>query len=209
MARYRGSVCRLCRREGAKLYLKGDRCYGSKCAIERRQYAPGQHGQRMQRKVSDYGVRLREKQKVRRIYGLMETQFRNTFHKAAKKKGVTGEIFLQYLEQRLDNVVFRFGFARSRPEARQMVKHGHIVVNGRRVNIPSFRVRADDEIQVKEKSAMREAVKEKVTVAETRGLPSWLQLDKDSLSGKIVGEPARDDIKLEIKEQHIVELYSK
>ncbi len=209
MARYRGSVCRLCRREGGKLFLKGERCYGSKCAIERRQYAPGQHGQRMQRKVSDYGVRLREKQKVRRIYGLMEVQFKNTFHKAAKKKGVTGEIFLQYLEQRLDNVVYRFGFASSRPEARQLVRHGHIVVNGRRVNIPSFRVRQDDQVQIKEKSPRRDVIKEKVAVAETRGLPPWLQLNKEELSGRIVGEPARDDIKMEIKEQYIVELYSK
>jgi small subunit ribosomal protein S4 len=163
----------------------------------------------MQRKVSDYGVRLREKQKVRRIYGLMEVQFKNTFHKAAKKKGVTGEIFLQYLEQRLDNVVYRFGFASSRPEARQLVRHGHIVVNGRRVNIPSFRVRQDDQVQIKEKSPRRDVIKEKVAVAETRGLPPWLQLNKEELSGRIVGEPARDDIKMEIKEQYIVELYSK
>ena len=208
MARYRGSVCRLCRREGLKLFLKGERCYGTKCAIERRGYAPGQHGQR-QRKVSDYGVRLREKQKVRRIYGLMEGQFRNTFHKAVRKQGVTGEILLQYLEQRLDNVVFRFGFAPSRQQARQLVRHGHITVNGRRVNIPSFQVRQEDLVQIKEKSPLKESIKEAVAVAEHRGMPGWLQLDKDKLSGKIIGLPDREDIQYPIKEQLIVELYSK
>lgn len=208
MARYRGSVCRLCRREGMKLFLKGERCFGSKCAVERRSYAPGQHGQR-QRKVSDYGLRLREKQKVKRIYGLMEAQFRNTFHKAARKKGVTGEVFLQFLERRLDNVIFRFGFAASRQQARQLVLHGHVKVNGRRVNIPSFQVRPDDVVEIVEKSSRREAIKELVAVAETRGMPGWLDLDKEKLTGKIVSLPARDDIKLEIKEQYIVELYSK
>ena len=208
MARYRGSVCRLCRREGMKLFLKGERCFGSKCAVERRSYAPGQHGQR-QRKVSDYGLRLREKQKVKRIYGLMETQFRNTFHKAARKKGVTGEVFLQFLERRLDNVIFRFGFAASRQQARQLVLHGHVKVNGRRVNIPSFQVRQDDVVEIVEKSTRRDAIKELVSVAETRGMPGWLDLDKEKLTGKIVSLPARDDIKLEIKEQYIVELYSK
>lgn len=208
MARYRGSVCRLCRREGLKLFLKGERCYGTKCAIERRGYAPGQHGQR-QRKVSDYGVRLREKQKVRRIYGLMEGQFRNTFHKAVRKQGVTGEILLQYLEQRLDNVVFRFGFAPSRQQARQLVRHGHITVNGRRVNIPSFQVSQEDLVQIKEKSPLKESIKEAVAVAEHRGMPGWLQLDKDKLSGKIIGLPDREDIQYPIKEQLIVELYSK
>ncbi len=208
MARYRGSVCRLCRREGLKLFLKGERCYGTKCAIERRGYAPGQHGQR-QRKVSDYGVRLREKQKVRRIYGLMEGQFRNTFHKAVRKQGVTGEILLQYLEQRLDNVVFRFGFAPSRQQARQLVRHGHITVNGRRVNIPSYQVRQEDLVQIKEKSPLKESIKEAVAVAEHRGMPGWLQLDKDKLSGKIIGLPDREDVQYPIKEQLIVELYSK
>lgn len=208
MARYRDSVCRLCRREGMKLFLKGERCYGTKCAIERRGYAPGQHGQR-QRKVSDYGIRLREKQKAKRIYGLMEGQFRNTFHKANRKQGVTGEILLEFLERRLDNVVYRFGFAGSRSAARQLVRHGHITVNGRRVNIPSFQVRQDDQVQVKEKSPRREAIKEAVSVAEHRGMPGWLQLDKEKLSGKIVGLPAREDIALPIKEQLIVELYSK
>jgi small subunit ribosomal protein S4 len=191
-----------------KLFLKGERCYGTKCAIERRGYAPGQHGQR-QRKVSDYGVRLREKQKVRRIYGLMEGQFRNTFHKAVRKQGVTGEILLQYLEQRLDNVVFRFGFAPSRQQARQLVRHGHITVNGRRVNIPSFQVRQEDLVQIKEKSPLKESIKEAVAVAEHRGMPGWLQLDKDKLSGKIIGLPDREDIQYPIKEQLIVELYSK
>lgn len=208
MARYRGSVCRLCRREGMKLFLKGERCFGTKCAVERRSYAPGQHGQR-QRKVSDYGLRLREKQKLKRIYGLMETQFRNTFHKAARKKGVTGEVFLQFLERRLDNVIFRFGFATSRQQARQLVLHGHVKVNGRRVNIPSFQVRQDDVVEIVEKSTRRDAIKEMVSVAETRGMPGWLDLDKEKLTGKIVSLPARDDIKLEIKEQYIVELYSK
>jgi small subunit ribosomal protein S4 len=208
LARYRGSVCRLCRREGEKLFLKGERCFGTKCAIERRSYAPGQHGQR-QRKVSDYGVRLREKQKVKRIYGMMECQFRNTFHNANRKQGVTGEILLQYLERRLDNVVFRFGFATSRQQARQLVSHGHITVNGRRVDIPSFQVREEDLVQIKEKSALRETVKETVSVAEHRGMPGWLQLDKEKLSGRIVGLPAREDIQYPIKEQLIVELYSK
>lgn len=208
MARYRGSMCRLCRREGMKLFLKGERCFGTRCAIERRGYAPGQHGQR-QRKVSDYGVRLREKQKVRRIYGLMERQFRNTFHKAARKEGVTGEILLEYLERRLDNVVYRFGFAPSRQQARQLVRHGHIIVNGRRVDIPSFQVREEDLVQIKEKSPMRDTIKEAVSVAEHRGFPGWLQLDKEQLSGKIIGLPAREDIQYPIKEQLIVELYSK
>lgn len=209
MARYRGSDCRLCRREGMKLFLKGERCFGSKCAVERRSYAPGQHGQRMVRKVSDYGVRLREKQKVKRMYGLMERQFKNTFYKAARKKGITGEIFLQYLEQRLDNVVFRFGFSSSRQQARQLVRHGHVQVNGRRVNIPSFQVRQDDMILIKEKSPMRDAITEMVAVAETRGLPGWLELDKEKLKGRIVGVPSKEDIQLPIKEQYIVELYSK
>ena len=208
MARYRGSVCRLCRREGMKLFLKGERCYGTKCAIERRGYAPGQHGQR-QRKVSDYGIRLREKQKTRRVYGLLEGQFRNTFHRAVRKQGVTGEILLQYLEQRLDNVVYRFGFASSRPASRQLVRHGHVVVNGRRVNIPSYQVKPDDRVEIKEKSAKREAIKEAVAVAEHRGMPGWLELDKDKLSGKIVGLPSREEVGLPIKEQLIVELYSK
>ena len=208
MARYRGSVCRLCRREGMKLFLKGERCYGTKCAIERRGYAPGQHGQR-QRKVSDYGIRLREKQKTRRVYGLLEGQFRNTFHRAVRKQGVTGEILLQYLEQRLDNVVYRFGFASSRPASRQLVRHGHVVVNGRRVNIPSYQVKQDDRVEIKEKSAKREAIKEAVAVAEHRGMPGWLELDKDKLSGKIVGLPSREEVGLPIKEQLIVELYSK
>lgn len=208
MARYRGSVCRLCRREGVKLFLKGERCFGTKCAIERRGYAPGQHGQR-QRKVSDYGVRLREKQKVKRIYGMMECQFKNTFHNANRKQGVTGEILLQYLERRLDNVIFRFGFATSRQQARQLVTHGHVTVNGRRVDIPSFQVREEDLVQIKEKSSLRETVKEAVSVAEHRGMPGWLQLDKEKLSGKIVGLPAREDTQYPIKEQLIVELYSK
>jgi len=208
LARYRGSVCRLCRREGMKLFLKGERCFGTRCAIERRGYAPGQHGQR-QRKISDYGVRLREKQKVRRIYGLMERQFRNTFHKAARKEGVTGEILLEYLERRLDNVVYRFGFAPSRQQARQLVRHGHILVNGRRVDIPSFQVSEEDLVQIKDKSPMRDTIKEAVSVAEHRGFPGWLQLDKEQLSGKIIGLPAREDVQYPIKEQLIVELYSK
>jgi len=191
-----------------KLFLKGERCFGSKCAVERRSYPPGQHGQR-QRKISDYGLRFREKQKVKRMYGLMESQFRNTFHKAARKKGVTGEIFLQFLERRLDNVVFRFGFSTSRQQARQLVLHGHVKVNGRRVNIPSFQVRQDDLVEIGEKSTRREAIKEMVSVAETRGMPGWLNLDKEKLSGKIVSLPAREDVQLPITEQYIVELYSK
>ena len=209
MARYRGAVCRLCRREGIKLFLKWERCFGSKCAIERRGYAPGQHGQGRMRKVSDYGVRLREKQKVKRIYGLQEKQFRNYFFKAVRKSGITGENLLQFLERRLDNVVFRCGFASSRQEARQLVLHGHFVVNGRRVNIPSFMTKENDEIKVNAKSSRAEAMKEIVDVAQQRGVPSWLELGQDKLSGKVVSIPSREDVALPVKEQLIVELYSK
>ncbi len=208
MARYRDSVCRLCRREAMKLFLKGERCYSSKCAIERRGYAPGQHGQR-QRKVSDYGVRLREKQKVKRIYGLMEVQFKNYFFKAERMKGITGEILIQFLERRLDNVVYRCGFAGSRQEARQMVQHGHFKVNGKRVNIPSYQIKQSDQVQVLERSRKITSIKEAVEAAEHRGIPSWLELEKDKLSGRVVGLPGREEAGLPIKEQLIVELYSK
>ncbi len=207
MARYRGAVCRLCRREGTKLFLKGERCYSTKCSIERRGYAPGQHGQR-QRKISDYGVRLREKQKVKHMYGLQETQFRNYFIKAEAGRGVTGEVLIQSLERRLDNVVYRCGFAPSRRAARQLVLHGAVRVNGRAVNIPSFLVRKDDRVQPAE-GPRTAAIRECVEVAQHRGVPSWIELDREQLLGRVIALPARDQVQLPVKEQLIVELYSK
>lgn len=208
MARYRESTCRQCRREGMKLFLKGERCFTSKCAIERRNYPPGQHGQRM-RKVSDYGVQLREKQKVKRIYHIMEKQFRNYFMKAEKMKGITGEVLLQLLERRLDNVVYRLGFASSRSGARQLVLHGHISVNGRRVNIPSYLVKPGQEVAVREKSREQAAVKESIDAASKRGFPQWMEVDAAALSGKFLSIPTREEIALPVQEQLIVELYSK
>ena len=207
MARYRGAVCRMCRREGTKLFLKGERCYSTKCSIERRGYAPGQHGQR-QRKVSDYGVRLREKQKVKHMYGLQETQFRNYFIKAESSRGVTGEILIQSLERRLDNVAYRCGFAPSRRAARQLVLHGGLRVNGRAVNIPSFLVRKDDRVQPAE-GTRTTAIRESVEVAQHRGVPSWIEFDREQLVGRVIALPARDQVQLPVKEQLIVELYSK
>ena len=207
MARYRGAVCRLCRREGTKLFLKGERCYSTKCSIERRGYAPGQHGQR-QRKVSDYGVRLREKQKVKHMYGLQETQFRNYFIKAESSRGVTGEILIQSLERRLDNVAYRCGFAPSRRAARQLVLHGGLRVNGRAVNIPTFLVRTDDRVQPAV-GTRTTAIRESVEVAQHRGVPSWIEFDREQLVGRVIALPARDQVQLPVKEQLIVELYSK
>ena len=193
MSRYTDANCRLCRREGQKLFLKGDRCYGSKCALDRRSYAPGQHGQGRS-KVSDYGLQLREKQKARRFYGLQEGQFRNLFEKAARKQGITGENLMILLETRLDNVIFRLGFASSRKEARQLVSHGHFTVNGKKVNIPSYAVKAGDVIKVKEKS---------ITV------PSWVSVDVEKLEGKVLSVPTREEIDTPIAEHLIVEFYSK
>ena len=209
MARYRGPVCRLCRREGMKLFLKGERCYKEKCAIERRNVPPGQHGQGRRRKVRAYGLQLREKQKLRRIYGLLEGQFRRTFDAANRKKGVTGENLLNFLEIRLDNVVYSLGFATSRNQARQLVRHGHILVNGHRVDIPSFRVKTGMEIAVQEKSHKVPTIADAVEFAQGRGIPPWLELDGAALTGKVIEVPTREDIRFPIQEQLIVELYSR
>ena len=206
MARYTDANCRLCRREGQKLFLKGDRCYSSKCAIDRRGYAPGQHGQGRS-KISDYGLQLREKQKAKRFYGLQETQFRNLFDKAARKSGITGENLLILLETRLDNVVFRLGFASSRKEARQLVSHGHFQVNGKKVNIPSYTVKPGDVIKVKEKSTNSPKFKEVKEMSIT--VPSWVAVDVEKLEGKILSVPTRSEIDTPVAEHLIVELYSK
>ncbi|MBU0730035.1 MAG: 30S ribosomal protein S4 [Proteobacteria bacterium] len=209
MARYRGAVCRQCRREKLKLFLKGDRCYSDKCAFERRAFPPGQHGQARMRKVSDYAIQLREKQKVRRIYGMLEGQFRKNFQIAERAKGVTGENLLGQLERRLDNTIFRLGFASSRSQARQVVRHNHIMVNGRKVNIPSFIVSVNDEVTIKEKSRKNEAINDSLEAVVRRGVPSWLNLDKDNYKGTVKALPDRAEITMPIQEQLIVELYSK
>ena len=208
MARYSEALCRICRRETEKLFLKGDRCFTEKCAIERRQYPPGQHGQR-RGKLSDYGVQLREKQKVRKIYGLLENQFRSTFGRAERKKGVTGEVLLQLLECRLDNVAYRMGFAPNRNSARQLVTHGHFLVNGRKVNIPSYVVRVGDVVELKEASRTIAIVVDNVSKMEHRGVPAWLEVDFSGFKGKVLQMPTREDIQLSANEQLIVELYSK
>lgn len=206
MARYTGPVCRLCRREGIKLYLKGDKCYSDKCPVARRAYAPGQHGQ-SRKKLSNYGLQLREKQKAKRIYGVLETQFREYYEKADRMKGITGENLLRLLEKRLDNVVFRLGFGSSRSEARQLVRHGHFDVNGKRVDIPSYQVSVGDVITVREASRSSEKFKGLAEVAKTT--PQWLEVDMDKLEGKVVAEPKREDIDIPVQETFIVELYSK
>ena len=208
MARYKDSVCRLCRRENLKLFLKGERCYTDKCAIERRNYPPGQHGQ-ARKKFSEYSIQLREKQKVKRMYGLLENQFRRTFAEAARTKGITGETLLVLLERRLDNVTYRLGFASSRPEARTLVRHGHVLVNGKKVNIPSYIVRAGDVISVKEKSRQTTRVLSAMEGIQRRGVPDWAELDRDTFSGRIRLLPTRSDITMPINEKLIVELYSK
>lgn len=208
MARYTGPVCRLCRREGMKLFLKGDRCYTGKCAIDRRAYAPGQHGQSRGKKPTEYGIQLREKQKVRRIYGVQEKQFRSYYDKANRQKGMTGENLLRLLERRLDNVVFQLGFATSRPEARQLVRHGHFTVNGRRVDIPSFLVRVGDVVAVKEGSKSSPRMKEILSTLD-RTPPKWMSLDANAATGTIVALPDREDIQLPIQEHLIVEKYSR
>jgi small subunit ribosomal protein S4 len=208
MARYTGPLCRLCRREGEKLFLKGIRCNTEKCGVERRKYAPGQHGQ-SRGKLSDYGIQLREKQKVRRIYGIMERQFRLYFEEAARVKGITGEVLLQLLERRLDNVVFRMGFGANRRQARQLVRHGHFQVNGRRVDIPSFLLRAGDEVQVVEASRESTVIADNLAIAEHRGAPEWIEFNAQGLKGKFVRIPTREEIQLPVQEQLIVELYSK
>lgn len=208
MARYTDSVCRQCRREGQKLFLKGDRCYSAKCAIDRRPTPPGQHGAG-RRKVSEYGTQLREKQKTRRAYGVLESQFRKYYEKAAREKGITGENMLRMLEQRLDNVVYRLGYGDSRPQARQFVNHGHVRVNGNKVDIPSYQVSVGDVITVKERSRDIERLKDLRENGLGRPVPKWLELDAANLTGKIVALPEREDIDLSIAEHSIVELYSR
>ncbi|MDD5168631.1 MAG: 30S ribosomal protein S4 [Syntrophales bacterium] len=208
MARYRESVCRLCRREGIKLFLKGDRCYSDKCAFERREYAPGDHGQG-RRKASDYGVQLREKQKLKRIYSLLEQQFRGYFHKADRQKGITGTNLLVFLERRLDNMVFRMGFATSRTEARQMVRHDHFIVNGKKVNIPSYLIKSGDVIEVREASKKIVRIQEAMETVARRGVPQWLELEKDNFKGTVKMLPTREDLTMPVQEQLVVELYSK
>jgi len=208
VARYAGSVCRLCRREGTKLFLKGDRCYSDKCSVERRNYAPGQHGQRRS-KFSPFAVQLREKQKVRRMYGLLEKQFRGYFEKADRQRGVTGENLLTLLERRLDNMVYRLGFASSRNEARMLVRQNHFFVNKKRVNIPSYLTNPGDMIEVKEKSRNVTRIQEAMEAVARRGVPSWLELDKNRFVGTIKALPMREELTMPIQEQLIVELYSK
>jgi len=208
VARYAGSVCRLCRREGTKLFLKGDRCYSDKCSVERRNYAPGQHGQRRS-KFSPFAVQLREKQKVRRMYGLLEKQFRGYFEKADRQRGVTGENLLTLLERRLDNMVYRLGFASSRNEARMLVRQNHFLVNKKRVNIPSYLTNPGDMVEVKEKSRNVTRIQEAMEAVARRGVPSWLELDKNRFVGTIKALPMREELTMPIQEQLIVELYSK
>ena len=208
MARYTDAVCRQCRREGQKLFLKGERCYSDKCAINRRSFAPGQHG-KARKKLSEYCLQLREKQKARRYYGVLEGQFHHYFEMAERKAGITGENLLQILESRLDNVVYRLGFAMSRPEARQLVVHGHFTVNGKKVNIPSYLVSAGDVIAVQQKSKQSEKFKVVAEANANRPVPAWLEVDRENQSGKVVALPSRDQIDLDIQETLIVELYSK
>ena len=210
MARYTGPVCRLCRREGMKLFLKGERCYTEKCAIEKRNMPPGQHGKLRKAKIVGYGLQLREKQKVKRIYGVLENQFRRYFEMADRTRGITGETLLQLLERRLDNVIYRLGFAMSRRQARQFVRHGHVIVNGRKVNIPSFQVKIGDEVAVSEKSSNNVHIQGAFQTSGGRGRPGWLEIvNPDKLVGRVTALPRREDIDQNINEQLIVELYSK
>ncbi|MGI8989822.1 MAG: 30S ribosomal protein S4 [Bryobacteraceae bacterium] len=210
MARYRGPVCRLCRREGMKLYLKGERCHTEKCAIEKRNFIPGQHGKARKAKMVGYGIQLREKQKTKRVYGLLETQFRNSFEKAAHQKGITGENLLGALERRMDSVIYRMGFGTSRAQARQIVRHGHINLNGRKCNIPSATVKPGDEIAVRDSSKNHPTILSSRDATAHAPSPSWMDVDRDGLRGKINGLPRRDElVQIPINEQLIVELYSK
>jgi len=209
MARYIGPVCRLCRREAMKLFLKGERCYTEKCAIEKRNLPPGQHGKARKAKLAGYGLQLREKQKVKRIYGVLENQFRRYFETADRQRGITGETLLQLLERRLDNVVYRMGLSTSRPQARQLVRHGHFLVNGRKVDIPSFSVKAGDVVSVRATSAKSAVLAHALEEVKGRGVPEWLAFDAEKLSGRIVSLPTREQINLPVQEQLIVELYSK
>lgn len=210
MARYIGPVCRLCRREGMKLFFKGERCHSEKCAIERRNFVPGQHGKDRKAKLVGYGLQLREKQKVRRFYGLLETQFRNLFEKALKQKGVTGEVLLSSLERRLDNVIYRMGFGTTHPQCRQIVRHGHIQVNGRKVNIPSYMVKVGDVVEVREKSRNHPTILAARDATAHLPVPNWLEVDREALRGRIAGLPKREDlVQIQVNERLIVELYSK
>jgi small subunit ribosomal protein S4 len=209
LARYTGSSCRLCRRENLKLFLKGDRCYSDKCAFERRPYAPGQHGQRRSGKVSDYQLQLREKQKVKRIYGVLEKQFRKYYYNAEQQKGITGTNLLLFLECRLDNIVYRMGFASSRNQARQLVRQNHFTVNGNKVNIPSFQVSPGDYVEVKEKSRKSQVIIDSLETVVRRGVPAWIDLEKEKYRGTLTAIPNREDLTMPMQEQLIVELYSK
>ncbi len=208
MARHTGSVCRLCRAEGLKLFLKGDRCYSDRCAFDRRGYGPGAHGQ-SRKKQTDYSVQLREKQKLKRMYGILEKQFRGYFEKADQQKGITGTNLLVFLERRLDNMVYRLGFANSRNEARQLVLHNHFLVNGKKVNIPSYLVDVGDQIQVKEKSRNLNRIVEAIGTVARRGVPEWLEMNRESFSGSVKRFPAREELTMPVQEQLVVELYSK
>ncbi|MCC6765013.1 MAG: 30S ribosomal protein S4 [Deltaproteobacteria bacterium] len=208
MARYRASVCRLCRREGLKLFLKGERCYTDKCAIERRNYPPGQHGQGRV-KFSEYSLQLREKQKLKRMYRLLEGQFRRLFDKADRAKGITGESLMILLERRLDNMIYRLGFANSRAEARQLVRHGHFLVNGRKVDIPSALLKIGDVVTVRERSHKVVRIQEALELSQRRGVPEWLEVDRPNFTGRIRALPARSDLTMPINEKLVVELYSK
>lgn len=208
MAKYRGPVCRLCRREGVKLFLKGSRCMTEKCAVERRSYPPGQHGQGRQR-LSDYSAQLREKQKLKRIYGLQERQFRGFFGKAERRTGVTGEHLLKLLECRLDNAVYRLGFASSRKEARQLVNHGHILLNGKKADVPAVLIKAGDVIEIRERSRNLVPIQAALEAVDGRGVPGWLELDRTALKGTVRSIPTKEDIALPVNEQMIVELYSR
>ena len=209
MARYKDAVCRLCRREGMKLFLKGAKCFTDKCPIEKRNFAPGQHGKDRKAKIVGYGLQLREKQKAKRMYFTQEGQFRNYFERAATSKGVTGELLLQQLERRLDNVVYRLGFAVARRQARQLVRHGHVAVNGRKVNIPSFQVNVGDQVEVRENSKKLNVLEIAKDFASHQTAPAWLEIDRDGYKGRVLALPKREDINLPINEQLIVELYSK
>ena len=210
MAKYNGPVCRLCRREGMKLFLKGERCYTEKCAIEKRNFPPGQHGKDKKPKIVGYGLQLREKQKARRYYGVLEGQFRNVFEKAVNTKGITGEVMLNMLERRIDNTVFRMGFGSSRNAARQIVRHGHILVNTKKVNIPSYLVKPGDVIEVREKSKKHPAILHASEVTSVYPSPNWLEVDRDNLKARVTQHPKREDlVQIQLNEQLIVELYSK
>lgn len=208
MARYTDAVCRMCRRQGTKLFLKGDKCFTPKCPVERRSYAPGEHGQR-RRKVSEYGVQLKEKQKIKNIYGVLERQFRKGFEEAERRPGITGENLLQLLEMRLDNIVYRFGWADSRSQARQLVRHGHFKLRGRKTNIPSAQVKPGDVVSVREESREKEYFQTVITTMAKKSVPKWLSMDPDGFSGRVLAVPSREELDTNVSEQLVVEFYSR